>query len=149
MGKKDRKKDPFKKMVALGASITSGASATASNLCWVSLLAELINQFQDQKMEFLNKGIGGNVISPNSASYEASGQPSALERVERDVIEEKPDLVVISYGLNDMRCGTPIEQFKKDMSTLISKIQGRLSAKQRILHWRTKTGYLVPYRTGT
>ncbi len=126
MEKRDRRKDPFKKMVALGESTTAGGSATAPHLCWVSLLVDLINQFQEQKIQFLNKGIGANVISPNSTSYKVSGQSSALERVERDVIEEKPDLVVISYGLNDMRCGTPVEQFKKDMNTLIRKIREKL-----------------------
>jgi len=124
--KRDRRKDPFKKMIALGESTTAGGSATAVDLCWVNLLADLINQFQDQKMEFVNKGIGANVISPNSISYKVSGQPSALERVERDVIEEEPDLVVISYGLNDIRCGTLIEVFKADMGILIRRIREEL-----------------------
>src|SRR5579859_6954623 len=102
-GKRDYHPEPFRRMVTLGESTTAGGSATSRSLCWASLLADLVGQHQTEPVELFNVGIGGNVISPRSVGYLRSGRPSALERYQRHVVAHRPDLVIVSYGLNDMR----------------------------------------------
>ena len=91
--KKDWHAEEFRKMVALGESTTAGGSSTTPDRCWVSNLARLINQFQAKPMEFFNAGIGANVISSRSPSYEHSGKPAALERLDKHVIAQDPDRI--------------------------------------------------------
>src|ERR1700722_8541081 len=79
-GKRDYCNKPFRVGVALGESTTAGGTATSRELTWVSRLAELINESQLEPIHILNSGIGGNLISSKSASYEKSGKPSAMER---------------------------------------------------------------------
>jgi lysophospholipase L1-like esterase len=86
----------------------------------------LINDFQYTPVEVLNMGIGGNVISVKSPSYEKSGKPAANERLERHVIEKRPDLLIISYGLNDARGGTPLPLFKEEMIRLIRRVREKV-----------------------
>jgi len=82
-GKRDYCNKPFKVAVALGESTTAGGTATSRELTWVSRLAELINESQLEPIQMVNSGIGGNVISSRSPSYEESGKPSAMERAEQ------------------------------------------------------------------
>jgi lysophospholipase L1-like esterase len=49
-----------------------------------------------------------------------------LERVDGDLIAHRPDLVFLSYGLNDSRGGTPIEVFRQAYQELIDRIQAAL-----------------------
>lgn len=92
------------------------------------MVADQISEFQEEPIKLYNKGIGANVISPRSPGYEHSGKPSALERVEEDVVKLNPDLVILAYGLNDMRCGTPIDQFKNDYQKIVSEIKEKTKA---------------------
>src|SRR5438270_788599 len=80
---------PFTVGVALGESTTAGGSATSRDLCWVSKLADLISESQLQPIRMINSGIGGNVISRRSPSYEDSGKPSAMERYQKQVIDHR------------------------------------------------------------
>ena len=113
--RRDFKPDEFRRFVALGESTTAGGWSASRERCWVSRLGGLINDFQYTPVEVLNMGIGGNVISVKSPSYEKSGKPAANERLGRHVIEKRPDLLIISYGLNDARGGTPLPLFKEEM----------------------------------
>jgi lysophospholipase L1-like esterase len=128
VGNRDLRKEPFRRLVTLGESNTWGAWASEERYRWPDILARLINEFQTEPAELHNKGIGANVISPRCPSYQASAKPSALERYEQDVIALEPDLVVISYGLNDMRGGTPVEVFREDLTTLVREVKARTSA---------------------
>ena len=69
-----------------------------------------------------------SVISPRSAGYEASAKPSAIERYRERVIEQRPDLFVFCYGLNDMRAGTPLELFREEMSRIIVDVKAAFDA---------------------
>ncbi|HQI75822.1 MAG TPA: SGNH/GDSL hydrolase family protein, partial [Candidatus Latescibacteria bacterium] len=83
----------------------------------------LINQCQRTPMQYVNKGIGANAISPRSPGYAASRKPSALERYAEDVIAQKPDLFILCYGLNDMRAGMPLNDFIDDMRTIVTDVR--------------------------
>ncbi len=128
MEKRDLKDTPFRTMVVLGESTVAGRKASEQRFQWPRVVADQINEFQDEPVKLFNKGIGANVISPRCPSYESSGKPSGLERFEEDVIKLNPDLAILAYGLNDMRGGTPIEQFKSDLQKIISEIKERTKA---------------------
>jgi len=111
-------------MVVLGESTVEGGGWIASaGERWADIVARLINECQSQPMEYINRGIGANAISPRSPGYDASAKPSALERYRDDVIAQKPDLFLLCYGLNDMRAGMPIDEFIADMRTIIRDVR--------------------------
>jgi len=108
-------------MVALGESTTAGGCSTTPDRCWVPVLATLINDFQSTPMALVNSGIGANVISTRSPSYQHSGKPAADERLDKHVIAHRPDLLIISYGLNDARGGTPLDLFRQRLVDLVPR----------------------------
>jgi lysophospholipase L1-like esterase len=126
LSKKDWNLNEFRKMVAIGESTTAGGWSTSPDRCWVSLLANEINDFQSSKMEFVNVGIGANVISTHSPMYEKSNKPAANERLDSHVIAHQPDLLIVSYGLNDARGGTPLDLFKDELTNLIHNVREQI-----------------------
>lgn len=119
----DLQSDPFRTLVALGESHVSGMSATAERFRWVNVVAALLSEFQGIPARLYNKGISANAISPRSPGYATSAKPSALERYQKDVIALRPDLFLLSYGLNDMRAGMHPEDFRQDMQRIISDVR--------------------------
>jgi lysophospholipase L1-like esterase len=87
----------------------------------------LINACQETPIEYHNKGIGANAISPRSPGYAESRKPSALERYKADVIDLKPDLFILCYGLNDMRAAMPLSDFREDMASIIRDVKSACS----------------------
>lgn len=149
--KRDWRADPFRVAVALGESTTAGGTATARERTWVSRLRVLIDGAQIQPVKMLNHGIGANVISTRSAHYEESGRPSAMERYEQHVIAHEPDLVFISYGLNDARAGTPVGQFIDDLRHIVLDVKARTSAVVVVVNAYFMTGFdrYDPFRHGS
>jgi lysophospholipase L1-like esterase len=124
--KRDYRSREFTRFVALGESTTAGGWSTSPERCWVPRLAALIDDFQERPLEVFNAGIGANLISSRSPAYANSGKPAADERLQRHVIDEAPDLLVISYGLNDARGGTPWSLFREVMVSLVRRVRARL-----------------------
>lgn len=112
----------IKKIVALGDSITAGSKASSVSRCWVSLLTKMLEEAQGYQIELHNKGISGNVLTSQCPSYSQSGKPSALERVDDDVLTLQPDTILLAYGLNDSRGGTPPEIFRLEYHRLLDRI---------------------------
>ncbi len=119
----DLRSEPFQLLLTLGESTVHGMCATTENRRWVNLLADLISEFQGQPVRLLNQGISANSISARSPGYEASAKPSALERLQADVLAHKPDLFVCAYGLNDMRCRMHPEEFREDLRTMVRAVR--------------------------
>ncbi|GMV99800.1 MAG: hypothetical protein AMXMBFR84_09390 [Candidatus Hydrogenedentota bacterium] len=120
----DLRPEPFERMVILGESTVEGGPWLASKRHrYADVLAKLISKTQRKRLKYYNAGIGANAISPRSPGYENSRKPSALERYKQDVIDRDPDLFILCYGLNDMRAGMPIEEFREDMSTIIRDVK--------------------------
>ncbi len=113
----------FRTLVTLGESTTAGGWASYRERAWAHQLARTINEFQRVPVQLVNVGIGANVISTRSPAYEHSGKPAALERLDPHVLRHKPDLLVVSYGLNDARGGTSIDLFASEMRTLIDRVR--------------------------
>jgi lysophospholipase L1-like esterase len=124
--KTDWHSEEFRKLVTLGESTTAGGWSTSPDRCWASLLAALINEFQSTPLELFNAGIGANVISNRSPCYPFSGKPAANERLEEHVIRHQPDLLVVSYGLNDARGGTPLGLFREELITLLACVRQKI-----------------------
>jgi lysophospholipase L1-like esterase len=124
---KDMRSEPVRRIIALGESSTWGYSVSSKDKCWVNLVVSMLEEFQGVKIELINQGIGSNVLTPECPSYEHSAKPSALERIDKDVINLNPDLLFISYGLNDSRGGTTVEVFRKAYQKLIDRIRAKIA----------------------
>ena len=123
-GVRDLAKNPFRRLVILGESTVEGGPwLQRQEDRYADVLVRLINSCQEHPIEYYNKGIGANAISPRSPGYADSRKPSALERYKTDVIDLKPDLFILAYGLNDMRAAMPIPDFREDMATIIREVQ--------------------------
>ena len=123
----------FKWLFTLGESTTAGGWSSNRERCWASQLARLINEFQRVPAQLVNMGIGANVISTNVPSYPKSGQPAADERLDQHILGHTanghpvlPDLLVISYGLNDARGGTPLDQFVAEFKKIIHRVREKI-----------------------
>jgi len=123
---KDMRAEPVKRVVALGESTTWGYSVSSKDKCWVNQVAAMLEEFQGEKIELINQGIGSNVLTPECPAYEYSAKPSALERVDKEVIALEPDLLLLSYGLNDSRGGTTPEIFRRAYQELIDRILAKI-----------------------
>jgi len=130
----DMRPEPVKRIVALGESTTWGYSASAKEKCWVNQVTAMLEEFQGSPIELINQGIGSNVLTPRCAAYEHSAKPSALERVEGELIALEPDMVFLSYGLNDSRGGTTPEVFRAEYQRLIDTISARINPTIVILN---------------
>jgi lysophospholipase L1-like esterase len=120
---KDMRADPVRRVVALGESTTWGYSVSSKEKCWVNVLTQNLERFQGSKIELFNQGIGSNVLTTKCPSYEYSAKPAAIERVIKEVVDLKPDMVLLAYGLNDSRGGTSIRDFYKEYQRLIDMIR--------------------------
>ena len=130
--KKDWWDREFKWLFTLGESTTAGGWSSCRERCWAAQLARLINEFQRVPVQLVNMGIGANVISTQSPRYAASGKPAADERLDAHILGHTanghpvlPDLLVISYGLNDARGGTPLDLFCRVLKDLIRRVRER------------------------
>jgi lysophospholipase L1-like esterase len=76
-------------IVALGSSSTFGVGASSSAAAYPARLEALLKQrFPDASIKVLNRGINGE------------DAPEMLARFNRDVVEQKPDLVLWQVGTN-------------------------------------------------
>ncbi len=123
----------FEILMTLGESTTAGGWSSCRERCWASQLARLINEYQRTPVQLVNHGIGANVISTKSPAYAVSGKPAADERLEKHVLSHTangspilPDLLVISYGLNDARGGTPLELFCDELEKIIRRVRQKI-----------------------
>jgi lysophospholipase L1-like esterase len=94
----------------------------------VSRLADLINEAQLEPVKMINSGLGANLISERSSYYDKSGKPAAMLRYQKHVIDHRPDLVIVSFGLNDARAGTPVGQFIDDLRVVVTDIKAKTGA---------------------
>ena len=113
----------FRQIVTLGESTTAGGCSSCRERSWPHQLARLINEFQRVPIQLVNVGIGANLISTKSPAYAHSGKPAATERLDKHVIAHKPDLLVISYGLNDARGRTPIDLFCGEIKLIVETVR--------------------------
>lgn len=109
---------PFK-MVAFGDSITAGGDATSPALIfWQRLANELRGSYPQARVEAVNGATGGD------------STVQGLERLQAKVLAEKPDLVLIGFGMNDHNVGgVPLPDFQRNLKTMIRRIRAETGAE--------------------
>lgn len=96
-------------IVCLGDSVTGVYYHTGGRRAYPEMLEVAIKQaIPNSNVKVMNAGISGHTTE------------NGLTRLERDVLMHKPDLVTISFGLNDMTRLSE-EQFGKNLETLIAR----------------------------
>lgn len=128
MFRNDIRTEPFRVILALGDSIVEGSGLSDKSQRWVERLLDLVNKFQSVEARLVDGSVGGCVISPKSKEYDASSKPSAAECYLEITRKANPDLVIISYGLNDMRGGTPVDIFVSEVQSMIQNLKRDTSA---------------------
>ncbi len=111
------------RIVFFGDSITEGCFELFDDHCggykgvtdaqsgYVHLLSQrLSKRFPHKNIEVLNAGIGGNTSS------------DGLARVKRDVIDKKPDIAVVCFGLNDILNTAP-EVYKSNIDGILCALR--------------------------
>jgi acyl-CoA thioesterase-1 len=109
------------KIVAFGDSITAGGDATEPKLIfWQRWADALQEKYPRAKVQAINGATGGdNTIQ-------------GLQRLSEKVISQKPDLVLIGFGMNDHNVagfGVPVDAFSKNLGTLIDRIRAETGAE--------------------
>ena len=95
--------------VAFGDSITDGYGVPRG---FVSFLTQQISiAHPDLDLTTINTGMSGDTSQ------------GGLYRLGRDVIEHRPDLVTINFGVNDAFSGISPQQFSDNLSAITSRIR--------------------------
>ena len=107
------------KIVAYGDSITTGGDATKPELIfWQRWADELQRKYPKARVTAVNGATGGD----NTAN--------GLQRLKTKVLDEKPDLVLIGFGMNDHnKRGVPIPQFEQNLKEIIKRIRQETPAE--------------------
>ena len=145
-------KGPFTSLVVLGESTVQGGGWIVSeDERYADILWRLLETAQERPLKYYNAGVGASVISPKSPGYEASVKPSAAERLDKEVIARKPDLLVIAYGLNDMRAGMRVDDFRAEMKKIIRRVRKAISPMIVIVNVYHQSAYhfYAPFTHGS
>jgi lysophospholipase L1-like esterase len=119
-------------IVAFGDSITDGTASTMNgDDRWPDVLSRRLHAAHGNRIAVVNAGIGGNQIAgPAEYSPQKSfpGGPSAMQRIERDVLELSGVAAVIWLeGINDFsRNGNAsVETAQNGMKEVVGRIRAR------------------------
>lgn len=107
------------KLVAFGDSITAGGDATKPELIfWNRWADELRARHPQARITAVNGATGGD------------STVQGLARLQAKVLDQKPDLVLIGFGMNDHnKGGVPIPQFEANLKELIARIRAANGAE--------------------
>lgn len=117
----------------LGGSITGGAGATSKDNRYSTLVTNWFSEkYPNKTVTEHNAGIGG------------TGSKTALVRLEKDVIEAKPDIVFVEFAVNDQN---PSEAIRNERAGYYEDVISRLIKLEKqpviipIFSPSYKTGY--------
>jgi lysophospholipase L1-like esterase len=117
-------------IVCLGDSITDGTGSTLNgDDRWPDVLARRLRAAYGSRFAVVNAGIGGNRITGPSA-YDSktpfAGGPSALDRLERDVLSLSGlSTVIWLEGINDLSSGASAEAVIAGITEGVRRIRAR------------------------
>ncbi|MGD8237894.1 MAG: GDSL-type esterase/lipase family protein [Armatimonadota bacterium] len=105
-------------IVAFGDSVTQGTPHVAAEQSFVARLQEALNRKpgpRGERVVVVNAGVGGE----NSAE--------GLARIETDVVDREPTLVLIEFGLNDVRYepekAVSLQDFRANLGEMVRRIR--------------------------
>ena len=109
------------RIVAFGDSITAGGDASEPALIfWERWAAALRGKYPRASIETTNGATGGD------------STVQGLQRLQEKVLRQKPDLVLIGFGMNDHNregYGVPLDAFAANLRTMISRIRADTGAE--------------------
>lgn len=110
-------RDTFVTIVAFGDSITEVNHNTMGGLNYVGLLSMGLQGCDvfPKGYTIINSGVGGDDMA------------KALARLDRDVLRFDPDIVIMSFGMNDQNTSSP-EEFQSRLGEAIDRIRGQTQA---------------------
>ena len=101
-------------IVALGSSSTEGYGATSPRMSYpAEMLRVLLANHPDVKITVYNKGIGGQDVS------------DMLKRLERDVFQATPDLVIWQLGTNAAMRAESVDEFRRLLAGGIDRLRAQ------------------------
>ncbi|WP_299467434.1 GDSL-type esterase/lipase family protein, partial [uncultured Gimesia sp.] len=97
------------KIVCFGDSVTGVYYHTGSRRAYTDMLGLALKKaVPEADLTMINAGISGHTTV------------NALARIDGDVLKQKPDLVTVMFGLNDMT-RVPLEQYRDNLRAIISQ----------------------------
>ncbi len=107
------------KIVAFGDSITAGGDASKPELIfWQRWANGLQSKYPRARVTAVNGATGGD------------STVQGLQRLKEKVLDEKPDLVLIGFGMNDHNVGgVPIPDFERNLKKMIGGIRNEAGAE--------------------
>ena len=109
------------RIVAFGDSITAGGDASEPGLIfWERWAAALRAKYPRASIEAINGATGGDATV------------QGLQRLQEKVLQQKPDLVLIGFGMNDHNragYGVPLDAFAANLRTMIGRIRADTGAE--------------------
>jgi acyl-CoA thioesterase I len=100
------------RVVCFGDSITGAYYHTGGVRAWCDMLGIALERtYPKARVEIVNAGISGNTTA------------QGLARIDKDVLEKQPHLVVVMYGMNDV-ARLPLAEFAANMQTIVEKSRG-------------------------
>ena len=100
------------KIVCIGDSVTGVYYHTGGRRAYPEMAAVALEQVYPQaKMTVINAGISGHTTQ------------DALKRLQTDVLDHKPDLVTVMFGLNDM-VRVPLADYQANLKSIVEKCRG-------------------------
>ena len=105
--------------VAFGDSITNGGETSSPELIfWRRWVADLAAKYPRAKINAINGATGGDTTT------------RGLQRLQAKVIDEKPDLVLIGFGMNDHnRRGVALPEFERQLREMVARIRAGTAAE--------------------
>lgn len=107
------------KIVAFGDSITAGGDATSPELVfWQRWASALQGKYPRAKITAINGATGGD------------STVQGLARLQEKVINARPDLVLVGFGMNDHNVnGVPLDRFEANLREIIVRIRASTGAE--------------------
>jgi len=107
------------KLVAFGDSITAGGEASKPELIfWNRWAEDLRRKYPGVPITAINGATGGDTTV------------QGLHRLQTKVLDEKPDLVLIGFGMNDHNVNSvPFPQFEQNLKEMIERIRVNTQAE--------------------
>ena len=97
------------KVVCFGDSVTGVYYHTGSRRAYTDMLGIALQRISSSSnVEMINAGISGHTTV------------NALSRIDRDVLQHKPDLVTVMFGLNDMT-RVSLDDYRSNLMTIVEK----------------------------
>ncbi len=134
------------KIVAFGDSITAGGDASKPELIfWRRWADGLQRKYPRARVTAVNGATGGDSTA------------QGLQRLQAKVLDQKPDLVLIGFGMNDHNVnGVPVPQYEQNLKQMIGRIR-RATAAEVVLFsafppnpkWKFGSHHMADYAAAT